>query len=244
MEPTTHPADGHPAGSQPAGAPADQLGCGPWIRPVVVFDFDGTLADTAPAIVRTARQALSELGMSDAEMGDLRRLIGPPFPLAFTLVFGMGAREAEQVTGRYRELFDQLPPDSWPLFDGVPELLRALKAQGRRLAVASSRRDYLVRAMLQAQGMLGLFDAVHGSGEKVSASKAHLIGRCLDDLGAAPGDAVMVGDRHFDVESAAELGVPCVGVTYAGTGDRAELEQAGAAAVAASVDELAALLLA
>ena len=74
-------------------------------------------------------------------------------------------------------------------------------------------------------------------------SKAETIARVIDELGLSASDAVMVGDRHHDVDAAAACGVPCVGVTYGGTAAPGELEEAGACSVASSVDELRRVLL-
>ena len=65
-------------------------------RKLVIFDFDGTLSNTIEGITSTARTVLRAHGLSDADMGDLRRIVGPPFPEAFSLVYGFSTEEAEQ----------------------------------------------------------------------------------------------------------------------------------------------------
>ena len=212
-------------------------------RPVVLFDFDGTLADTKPGIVATARATLSEWGMTEAEMGDLTRLIGPPFPYAYCDVYGMSREDAEEVSRRYSARYAKLGPAGAPLFPGMAELLRDLSASGRTLAVASSKAQVTCEEMLVAHGVRGLFAAVVGKRDPEHAQKDVLVGMALEELVAAPADAVMVGDRFYDVRGAAANGVPCVGVCYGGTGTREELVGAGAAAVAASVAELRSVLM-
>lgn len=212
-------------------------------RGVVLFDFDGTLADTAPGIAATARWALLEHGMAEDELGDLTRLVGPPFPQAFSLLYGLSAEEATQVTASYRAAYEALGPDAWPLFDGVRELLGDLRAAGRRLAVASSKRQALLDRALDDTGLRGLVDACLGKDSDAEASKASVISRALGELGADPADAVMVGDRDLDVVAARACGLPCVGVTYAGTAAPGELEAAGACAVAPTVGSLRRALL-
>lgn len=212
-------------------------------RGLVIFDFDGTLADTVAGICSTARTVLRAHGLSDEEIGDLRRIIGPPFPQAFSLVYGLSEEQAAEVTREYRAIYQGLGIDGWPLYEGVGELLGDLRAAGRRLAVASSKRQQLVETAVADNGVAGLFDACLGKTSDEQASKAQTIARVLELTGTAASDAVMVGDRHHDVEAAAACGVPCVGVTYGGTAEPGELEAAGACAVAASVAELRRLLL-
>ena len=122
-------------------------------KPVVLFDFDGTLADTKPCIVRTATQVLREWGLTDEEIGDAGRLVGPPFPLAFSLVYGLSEEDAAEVTRRYREIYAGLGPERNPLFDGVRELLTELKSRGKRLAIVSSKMERFVRMALQQTGI-------------------------------------------------------------------------------------------
>lgn len=208
-----------------------------------MFDFDGTLADSKPAIVATARRVLAEWGMSEEEMGDLGRLVGPPFPVAFTQVYGMSADDALEVTTRYRTEFAKLGEATHPIFPGIKELLADARAAGRRVALTSSKMRARALDMLAAESMTDLFDAVVCQVDPSRADKAHLVGDTLAELGADASDAVMVGDRFYDVEGAFANGVPCVGVTYGHTSAPGELERAGAAAVADSVPRLRELLL-
>ena len=212
-------------------------------RALVLFDFDGTLADTVDGICTTARTVLRAHGVPEGELARVPQIIGPPFPQAFSLVFGLSEEEAAQVTAEYRAIYQDLGIKGWPLYPGMRALLEELRAAGRRLAVASSKREALVIKAVADNGVSDLFDIVLGKRSDDQVSKAQTIVRAIDGLGLAPSDAVMVGDRHHDVEAAAACGVPCVGVTYGGTAEPGELEAAGACAVAASVDELRRVLL-
>ena len=116
-------------------------------------------------------------------------------------------------------------------------------AAGRTLAVASSKHQTTCEAMLVAHGGRDLFTVVVGKRDPEHAQKDELVSIALAELGIAPTQAVMVGDRFYDVRGAAAHGVPCVGVTYGGTGTREELAGAGAAALAGSVAELRGVLL-
>lgn len=211
-------------------------------RPYVFFDFDGTLADTKPSIIATARATLSEWGMTEEEMGDLNRLIGPPFPRAYCDIYGMSMADAEELTRRYRERYARLGRASHPLFDGMADLLRDLVAAGRTITVTSSKRQELAERMLAEEGVLDLFAAVVAQRDPAHADKAYLVRATLEAVGARPDEAVMVGDRFYDVEGAAANGVPCVGVLF-GTATRDELEGAGAVATVESVAGLRRLLL-
>lgn len=215
----------------------------PSARRVVVFDFDGTIADSMPSIVATATRVLTDWGLPPERMADVPKLVGPPFPQAFSMVFGMSDADAREVTGRYREAYERLGASAWPAFPGMAELLDGLRAAGRTLAVASSKRTRLLRRGLTDQGLIGRFDVALGKESDAPQTKARTLAEVLRRLGASPDEAVMVGDRFYDVNAATACGMPCVGVTYGRTAPRSELEQAGACAVARSVGELGRVLL-
>lgn len=204
-------------------------------KPYVLFDFDGTLSDTKPCIVATAEKALRSMGYSDEFIGDAGRLIGPPFPYAFTLVYGLNEEDAAEVTRRYRETYGALGPERNPLFEGVYELLADLKASGRKLAIVSSKLERFVRLALDQTNTEPLFDAVVTQTGANDASKAGLVAEALRGFGAEPSQAVMVGDRSYDIEGAAANGVASLGVYLGDTAPAGELETAGADLIVSSV---------
>ena len=212
-------------------------------RRLVLFDFDGTIADTLPGITNTARRVLLERGYPEDVLGDLSRLVGPPFPQAFSLVYGVSADEAVAITARYREIYATGGPTLWPTFAGMPGLLGNLRAAGRRVAVASSKRQEMVSHALADEGIIDLFDVARGKRDDRTGSKDAVIAAVLSDMGVSPDDAVMVGDRKYDVEAASANGIPCVGVLYGHTCEREELEEAGACDIVETVEDLECLLL-
>lgn len=212
-------------------------------RTIVLFDFDGTVADTKQAIIDTATQVLLAHGIPKDELGDVSRLIGPPFPEAFSQIYGLSAHEAAMVTKHYRLIYAGLGLSAWPLFEGVSDLVRDLRNAGKTVCVATSKRQNVLDQALADEGLSHAFDLTVGKPSDEPFTKAQTIQYILDNLGALPQDAVMVGDRHHDVEGATACGIPCIGVTYGGTGDFAELSSAGACRVVDSVAQLAEVLL-
>lgn len=212
-------------------------------RKAVVFDFDGTIADTKASIIATATRVLTEWGLAEEELSRVGEIIGPPFPQAYEWVFGFSREDAIEITRRYRDIYNYLGVEAWPAFEGMCGLLEELHAEGRQLAVASSKRTYLVRKGLEDNGIAGLFDSVRAKETDLESTKADAIRLALEDLGVGADEAVMVGDRFHDVEAAKECAMPCVGVLYGDTAEREELERAGAVAVVESVAELRDVLL-
>lgn len=212
-------------------------------RRLVIFDFDGTLANTVPTITATARTVLARHGLTDEAMGDLTRLVGPPFPQAYEWVYGFSPEEAAQITAEYRAIYNEVGAAAWPLFPGVREMLARVRAAGRLTAVASSKQMRLIARAVADNGLADLLDLALGKVSDTEGDKVSLIRRAMAELGASPDQTVMVGDRHHDVEAAAACGVPCVGVTYGGATLPGELEAAGACALVNTVEELGDVLL-
>ena len=212
-------------------------------RRLVVFDFDGTLSDTIEGIISTARTVLRKHGLTDEDMGDLRRIVGPPVPEAFSMVYGFSKEEAAQITEEYRAIYNTLGAEAFPAIPGMAELADSLHAAGKVLGVASSKRAALLERGMRESGLAPHFDVYLGKLDDGTDTKPQTIRRVMDRTGLGPKDAVMVGDRFYDVDAATEVGIPCVGVHYAHTCEVAELWDTGAVAVAETVDELGRILL-
>ncbi len=121
-------------------------------------------------------------------------LIGPPLEVGIRLVTDMDEREALDVAAEYRELFSRtVTAEDIPLFPGTLELLDALVAAGKRIAVASSRIESSTVDLIAALG-LTQFEVIAGRVPGIRETKADSISAALAALGARPCDAVMVGD--------------------------------------------------
>ena len=212
-------------------------------RPHILFDFDGTLADTKPTIIKVATKVLRDWGIPEGELPRVEELIGPPFPDAFTQVFGVSAEDAAEITRRYREIYFSLCREAWPLFDGVDGLLAELRDAGRKTAVASSKIQSAIEKNVADNEATHLFDAMVGRQAPDVLTKADAIAEAMEALGASPHDSIMVGDRYHDVEGATEVGIPCIGVLWGATATREELVEAGAVVTLDTLDELRAVLL-
>ena len=209
----------------------------------VLFDLDGTLTDPAEGITNALMHAQRRLGREVSPREALYVFIGPPLIEMFMSEWGLSREESEQALVYYREhfsvkgLFENVP------YPGIGDCLAELKAAGLRLFVATSKPEPLSLRILEHFDLLKYFDAVAGSTlDERRTKKGEVIAYALSTFGLDPAETVMVGDRMHDVVGAAENGLNCIGVLY-GYGSREELEEAGAAALAADLSELSALLL-
>ena len=209
----------------------------------VLFDLDGTLTDPAEGITNALMHAQRRLGRPVSPREDLFVFIGPPLIETFMSEWGLSREESQQALVYYREhfgtkgLFENVP------YEGIGDCLARLKEAGLRLFVATSKPEPLSLRILEHFDLIKYFEAVAGSTmDEQRTKKGEVIAYALKTFDLRPEETVMVGDRKHDVLGARENGVPCVGVLY-GYGSRAELTEAGAAALAADLNQFTALLL-
>ena len=126
-------------------------------------------------------------------------------------------------------------------YPGIRELLETLKSHGHRLFVATSKPEWMSIEILEHFDLAKYFDMICGASTDFSRnSKEAVIAHLLEECGAQD-NPIMVGDTAYDVIGAKEHGIPTIGVDW-GYGRNEDMERAGAAAIAYSVEELYELL--
>jgi phosphoglycolate phosphatase len=211
---------------------------------LVLFDLDGTLIHSEAGIVGSLRHAFAQMGHAAPPLEELRRWIGPPLRQTFPSVVGDDPQRVEQAVSHYRERFDSVGWAEHEVYPGIAEVIESLAAQGCTLAVVTTKLRTQAQKIIDHLPFGRHFRAVYGpSGDGSHSEKAAMIAQALQDFGAAPGQAVMIGDRHFDIEGARSNGVYAIGVGW-GFGSREELVDAGADVIAAQPADLPGLLLA
>jgi phosphoglycolate phosphatase len=211
-------------------------------RALVLFDLDGTLVDPAGSITGGIGKALRDHGLPVPGPRELQSMVGPALVTSLRSVARVPERLIDPVLAAYRAGYRSLGMAQSRPYPGIVDCVRSLRADGARVAVATQKPEWLAEELLTAQGLLGLFDSVHGAPRDEHAAaalkgKATIIAAALAAHAGHFDRAVMVGDRSHDVAGAMANGLGCVGVSwgFAGPG---ELEEAGAAAVADTADEL------
>ena len=206
----------------------------------IFFDLDGTLTDSGEGIMNCAELALRHFGIPVPSRNQMRVFVGPPLDQTF-IQFGVPADKTDEAIevfrSRYRTVgkFENFP------YPGIREALQMLKAQGHRLFVATSKPEVLANEVLGHFELTDFFEQIAGATLDGSRShKADVITYLLGLTGDV-GQTVMVGDTAFDVTGAAAHGIPTIGVSW-GYGEVADMEKAGAVAVAHTMEELVTLL--
>lgn len=211
--------------------------------PHILFDLDGTLIDSAPAILASFRQAFADTGVAPARAID-ESIIGPP--LTETLQLLAGSRDAAligRLSDAFKASYDSEGYKATVAFAGVGEMLADLAGAGLTLSIATNKRIHPTRLILEHLGWRAHFAHVYALDlfpERLP-DKAAMIARLLADQAIPRDAAIYIGDRSEDGESADANALPFVAVTWGYGSLRAEEMRAGWRAVRQPA-QLAALL--
>lgn len=180
-----------------------------------IFDWDGTLMDSADRIVAVMQQALSDRGLAPLTDASIRNIIGLGLPEALrTLCPDLPAAEIQELQSAYSRRFVEAEDVPCQFFPGVRETLDVLRADGSRLAVATGKSRRGLNRVLAGLGMSEYFDATRCSDETCSKPHPLMLSELLAELAVPAERAVMVGDTEFDMAMAVSAGVPRVAVDY------------------------------
>ena len=223
----------------------DQLPAVPLPAPVMLFDLDGTLTDSASGIIAGFRHALAAVGAPDPPPEVVADVVGPPMLETFRRL-GLDEDRAHAAWRAYFELYDD--GGGWAqnaVYDGIEAVVADLSARGIRLGVATSKAQRLAIRILDHFELSSYFEFIGGaSDDGKRRAKVDVVEHTLNALGLSPtvdatADVVMVGDRTHDVRGAAHWGIPTI---FAGWGYGLAGESDGSVWVAESVAQLAKLV--
>ncbi len=189
---------------------------------LLVFDWDGTLIDSAGAIVASLQAACRDLGLPVPSDERAHHIIGLGLHDAMAHVLpGVDSGEYPRVAERYGHHF-RLRDAETPLFPGAEEALRALNGAGYLLAVATGKSRRGLDRALDRTGLRPLFHATRCSEESASKPQPGMLNDLIDMLGTEPEQTLMIGDTTHDLQMAINAGVASVAAAY-GAHPRAQL---------------------
>lgn len=196
---------------------------------LIIFDFDGTLADTRGLIVKTMQQTLEALGLESRTDDQCASMIGLPLKQAFTDLIPISDEMGEQCAATYRRLFNENNAVyTVPVFPRVLETLHQLHEKGYTLTIASSRSHRSLMEFVEDMHLDEVIPYILGADDVTEAKpNPEPVLKTLEAFHCTPDEAMVVGDTWYDIEMGKRAGVKTCGVTY-GNGTREELIQAGA----------------
>lgn len=199
----------------------------------ILFDLDGTITEPFLGISNGIIYALDKYGIITPDVQTLRKFIGPPLRDSFRDFCGFTDEQAEEATTYYRDYYGVKGLEENDIMPGMDNALKALYDKGYKLYLATSKPEKFARKILENLDLLQYFDIAAGASFDGSRDKKELvIEHLLNQIKEKNqefdiGQALMVGDRYFDIKGANCFGMDSIGVTF-GYGDYEELKAAGA----------------
>ncbi len=194
----------------------------------IMFDFDGTLADTSEGIIRSMHYAYDKLSLRQETDEKIQNIIGPPLEEMFSVLLHTEDKNyVKQAVAYFRERYAKQGIRELCLYPQVRQTLKKLKESGFKLYIVTSKPEKFVYEICEEQEIKEYFTAITGvSTEKISMSKAERMRGLMELYNITKDNGIMVGDRPEDAYAAGKNEIPCIGVSY-GFGKAEDLMKAG-----------------
>ena len=204
----------------------------------LIFDFDGTINNTAPGITATFKKTLDLYGIDYSNV-DFNKHIGPPLEHSFKEL--VGGDNWQEALDTFRKIFEETNAlRNSTLYPNIQQLLTLLKQKGYVLSIATSKYEPFAIESLHYLNINQHFDVLYGQNQR-RGYKNEILRQLIADHGWDKADCLMIGDTCYDVDGAKANGLDVVAVSY-GFEDRATLVAHNPNAVVDTVSELAQLL--
>ena len=212
------------------------------MKKAYIFDLDGTIVDSLGAIANCANFCLEEQGFASHELEAYKDFIGDGqyelIKRALRAAGDINLEKYEVTMARYIELFEHQCHIGCEAYDGIKEMLFALKENGIKLAVLSNKAHKNTIKVVEYVFGEGFFDEIQGQLEHVKRKPSpDGVFMIMEKLGVKAEECVYVGDTCVDMQTGKSAGIFSVGVTW-GFRDRAELEEYHADAIVDKAQEL------
>ena len=199
---------------------------------IIAFDLDGTLSDPAAGLLQGFVYCFKKLGIPYESVDSLRKYIGPSLYEEWQEDFGFTPDEVNNAIEVFREYYNIYGWWDNTLYEGIPEMLGALKSAGKTVVLATSKPLDTAKKVLELFGLTKYFDFIGGAGNHQNDQKWQVLKWSLESVGVDVNNAedlkkcILVGDRKYDAEGAKIVGIDSMGVLY-GHGTKEEIEASG-----------------
>lgn len=183
---------------------------------VIIFDLDGTLLDTLDDLHAAVNAALAKFGFPLRKKEEVRAFVGNGIAMLIKRAIGKDTPLFDSVLAEFKQYYAAHCKDETKPYEGIIQLLQALKARGVKTAVVSNKADFAVKILAQEYFSDLLLAAVgedeeHGIRKKPAPDSLLQV---LRQLGADKAQTVYVGDSEVDIQTAKNAGVACISVTW------------------------------
>ncbi len=205
---------------------------------LLVFDWDGTLADSEACIIDAMQLASTEADLPECDDGQIRDVIGLSLEGAIEVLFPEADTSVRSsVADRYREHYFSTSTSAVPIFDGVVKILEKLSQENYFLAVATGKSRRGLDRSLSETGLDKYFHTTRCADESLSKPNPQMLIEIIDFFGLEAEEALMIGDSEYDLQMANNAGMGSVAVSY-GVHNAARLQQCEPLGIIHKITEL------
>lgn len=182
---------------------------------IVLFDFDGTVADTSPGIKEGLRHTFKINNMPIMTDSEMDRFIGPPLDDSFVKYCSVTREKAKEMVLQFREHYHNKAIDKFVIYEGLEDAIKLLKDKGIMVGVATSKPEVMAVHILKKANLYNYFDVIQGAtldGKLIK--KTDIVHHVLQKENVKGKKALMVGDTEFDIYGAHYNSIPCLWVDY------------------------------
>ena len=182
---------------------------------LIVFDWDGTLMDSAARIVNCMHAAIADVGLAPRQDEQIRNIIGLGLRESVTALYpDIADADYAALVARYRVHYLEVNDTPSELFDGASDLIANLLDKGFFLAVATGKGRQGLDRVLHETGLKSAFHATRCADEAFSKPHPQMLLELMDMLGVEPAETLMVGDTEYDIQMAHNARTGAVAVSY------------------------------
>lgn len=204
----------------------------------ILFDLDGTITESKEGITKSVQYALKKFGIIVESLDLLEKFIGPPLKYSFSEYFGFDENKSLEAVQYYREYFEKKGIMENKVYDHIEDLLKQLKELKLKLIIATSKPTKFSNIILNNFNLTSYFDAIVGSNMNgTRCTKGEVIKYVVEKYNINSDEAVMIGDRKYDMIGARQNNMDSIGVTY-GYGSLEELKDENPTYIADSVMDI------
>lgn len=197
------------------------------MRKTLIFDLDGTLLNTLDDLRDSTNFALKVFGYAEKTTEEIQSFVGNGLRMLIVRALPADSPDIDAVLTEMKRHYVRNCAKLTKPYDGIPELLQKLKADGFFLAIVSNKATPMVE-LLRKKYFDGLISVAVGESEALARKPApDMVKKALQQLGREAEDAVYIGDSEVDIVTAKNAGIPCLSVLW-GFRSRAVLQEAGA----------------
>ena len=181
---------------------------------LIIFDLDGTLADTSPGILNSVRYVQQKMNLPEISLQAMYTHVGPPMEESYNRNFNLEGDKLKEAVRFHKEYAVEQGYKELELYPDIVDTLDILKSQGYLLAIATLKSEITAKKIFDELDLTRKFDIIVGTNQKDLVTKEQVLIKCIEELGAEKEQAILVGDSAYDAIGAEKVQIDFLAVTY------------------------------